>query len=149
MDDEEGAGFFSITEREKGKPHIISFDIALCLKIIAFLEEAKKSRDDIDLGDTLRTEKSTIIMKRGSNSWGWFVHISEWKKDRRNEAIIVPAALEFLGWSNMALVLRQMLEAKKKVKSPPKDHISTAASQGNNLCCLDMDYDKMKSPAMQ
>lgn len=34
---------------------------------------------------------------------------------------MVPTDLEFLGWANMAIVLRQMLDVKKRMVDPLRD----------------------------
>lgn len=68
-DNAEGPRSFSITERAKGKPHVISFEVSLCEMIIAFLNEAMKARRDMGFRDIVRSQKSTIVLNKGSNNW--------------------------------------------------------------------------------
>lgn len=41
---------------------------------------------------------------------------------------MVPGDLEFVGWTNLATVLQQILDAKSKIILPPSDHILPATT---------------------
>lgn len=114
-DDFEGLGVFSITERAKGRPHIISCDSRFCNWVITFLLKAKDERRDVDFCETFRLNAVSVFLTRDSNERGWFIKITEWQKDHRNLFIVVPTDIGFAGWANMAIILQQMTVAKRKM----------------------------------
>lgn len=67
-DDYQGPKSFSITERAKGRPHVISFDGNLSERAIGFLNQAKDARMDIAFRETLHLKGAPIFLTRGSNS---------------------------------------------------------------------------------
>lgn len=46
-DDYKGPGSFSIMERAKGRPHVITFDGDLCERVVEFLIRAKDARQNV------------------------------------------------------------------------------------------------------
>lgn len=112
--DLEGPGAFSITERTQGKYHRVSFDVELCEKIILFLNNERDAGREVRLQESLRSKKSTMFLARGSNELGWFVKLTEWKKESKNFFIVISGDVDGIGWTNFAFVLRQMLDLKKK-----------------------------------
>lgn len=68
----------------------------------------------------------------------------EWRSDRKNLFTVISADLKYAGWTNLALVLEQMVEAKCKVFLPPKDYkyveattsVSIYTTEGTGDCYL-------------
>lgn len=105
LDDADVPGKFFITERAKGRRHVVSFDASLCQGIIEFLNNAKEARRDVGFCESFRSEKVLVFLTRSFYYWGWFVKITEWRQDKRNQFIVILVDVGFAGWTNMALVL--------------------------------------------
>lgn len=60
-EDLNGPGVFTITERVKGHPHVISFDVKLCEKLISFLQRAKDAGKEVALREMLFSQTSKIL----------------------------------------------------------------------------------------
>lgn len=120
-DDYQGPGTFSITKRAMGRPHAISFNGDLCEKVVEFLIRAKDVSLDVVLKETLHSRGAPIFLTRGSNSWGWFIKATEWRKEKKNQFIVILADSDFSGWTNIAYILQSMSNAKKKLIRIPSE----------------------------
>lgn len=78
----DGPGLFSITERAKGHPHTVSFDVKLCEKVNSLLHNAKAARRDVGFRETLHSNGVSVLLTRGWNESGWFIKITKWQKDQ-------------------------------------------------------------------
>lgn len=125
-DDFKGADSFSITERAHGRPHVVEFDGGFCEQAINFLNMASSTGKDVSFWEVFHAKGGSFFLTRGKNARGWFTKMTVWRKDSKNSFIIIPAYINFSGWSNLAFVLRQMVNAKKVLGSPPRDVVPAA-----------------------
>lgn len=61
--------------------------------------------------ETLQHGKTTIFLSTGHNDWGWFIRVTEWRPERKSPFIVIPGDWDLMGWSNMAVVLTQMMSS--------------------------------------
>lgn len=83
-------------------------------RLILFLRREKDACRDVAFHETPRSQKSTIFLTMASNDYGWFIKVTEWRSEKKNLFIVIPADLEFSSWTNMVLVLEQMVNAKHR-----------------------------------
>lgn len=73
-----------------------------------FVAKACRCAVEESLQSTIPFKGGSMFLSRGSNGWGRFIRICQWKLIARNQFMIIPARVGLVGWKNFLEVSSQI-----------------------------------------